>query len=176
MSNESKRVGKLVGAKHKQCYINAMRVIWYVPEYEDADYVEGYAVIDGGFCIEHGWVEHDGVVIDPTLPDDDIAYFPGLRFSGGLGISEALQIPKPGWCEDLPILYRFGWGGIESPEFRSAMVATQATTTIRIAAGRIKSAADRFGSFPARATTASGTPEKQTNPPRCTDTPGDAKQ
>lgn len=80
-------------------------------------------MIDGNFCIEHGWVEHDGVVIDRTLTADDIAYFPGLRFTGGLGISEALQIPKPDWCEDLPILYRFGWRGVESPEFRSAIDA-----------------------------------------------------
>ncbi len=122
-TEESKRVGNLVGAKHKQCYINAMRVIWYVPEYDKADYIEGYAVIGSSFCIEHGWVEHDDVVIDPTLPHDDIVYFPGLRFTGGLGISEALRIPKEGWCEELPIFYRFGWGGIESPEFRSAIVA-----------------------------------------------------
>lgn len=98
-------------------------MIWYVPEYNKADYVEGYAVIDGEFCIEHGWVEQDGVVIDPTLPHDDIVYFPGLRFTGGLGISEALRIPKEDWCEELPIFYRFGWGGIESPEFRAAIVA-----------------------------------------------------
>ena len=63
------------------------------------------------------------MVIDPTLPHDDIVYFPGLRFTGGLGISEALRIPKEGWCEELPIFYRFGWGGIESPEFRSATIA-----------------------------------------------------
>ena len=83
-TEESKRVGKAVKAKKQQCYINAMRVIWYVPEYDKADYVEGYAVINGDFCIEHGWVEQDGVVIDPTLPDDDIAYFPGLSNQGTL--------------------------------------------------------------------------------------------
>ena len=33
------------------------------------------------------------------------------------------KIPKKDWCEDLPIFYRFGWGGIESPEFRAAIVA-----------------------------------------------------
>ena len=92
--SESKRVGKAVKAKKQQCYINAMRVIWYVPEYEEADYIEGYAVIGSNFCIEHGWVEHDGIVIDPTLPDDKMAYFPGLRFTGGRGIAEAIQIPK----------------------------------------------------------------------------------
>ena len=121
--DESQRVGEAVGAKHKQCYINAMRAIWDVPEYAGADYVEGYAVFNGGLSIEHGWVEQNGVVIDPTLPDDDMTYFPGLRFTGGVGIAEAMQIPKEDWCEDLPIFYRFGWGGINSPEFRSAIVA-----------------------------------------------------
>ena len=118
----SKRVGKAVGAKSKECYINAMRVVWHVPEYEQADYVEGYAVIDGNFCIEHGWVEQHGVVIDPTRHDDDITYFPGLRFTGRLGFAKATDIPREDWCEDLPIFYRFGWGCIDSPEFRSAMV------------------------------------------------------
>lgn len=122
-TEESKRVGKAVKAKKRRCYINAMRVIWYIPEYEEADYIEGYSVIDGNFCIEHGWVEQGGVVIDPTLTDDEMVYSPGLRFTGGLGISEALHIPKNDWCEELPISYRFGWGGIESPEFRSAIVA-----------------------------------------------------
>lgn len=120
---ESKAVGRLVGAENKQCYANAVRVVWGVPEYQQADYVEGYAVIDGGLCIEHGWIERDGEIIDPTLPDDDLAYFPGLKFKGPLRIAGAMQIQKEDWCEDLPFFYRFGWGGIESPQFRAAMVA-----------------------------------------------------
>jgi hypothetical protein len=51
-------------------------------------------------------------------------YFPGLSFTGGLGIAEALQIPKEDRCEEQPIFYRSGWGGIESPEFRAAMFAS----------------------------------------------------
>ena len=35
-----------------------------------------------------------------------------------------MQIPKPPrTTDDFPIFCRFGWGGIESPEFRSALVA-----------------------------------------------------
>lgn len=120
---ESRRVRKMVRARSKKCYLNAMRVISDVPGYQEADYVEGYAVIPGRICIEHGWVERDGEITDPTLPDADITYFPGLRFKGNLGIAKALQIPKEDWCKDLPIFHRFGWGGIESPEFRSAIVA-----------------------------------------------------
>ena len=51
------------------------------------------------------------------------SYFPGLRFTGNRGIAEAMEIPKENWCKDLPFFFRFGWGGIESPEFRAAIVA-----------------------------------------------------
>ncbi len=120
---ESKRVGKLVRAKGQQCYYNAFHVIMNLPEYADADYVEGLAIFSG-FPIEHGWVERDGVIIDPTLPEKEAAYFAGLRFRGGRGMAKALQIPKPEYTsEDFPIFYRFGFGGVESPEFRAALIA-----------------------------------------------------
>ncbi len=45
------------------------------------------AVLDG-FAIEHGWIEKDGMVIDPTLPTDEIVYFPGLRFRGQYGLAK----------------------------------------------------------------------------------------
>ena len=121
---ESKRTRKLVVAKAKQCYLNAFRVIQEVEEYADADYVEGIVVIEGVMVIEHGWVEKDGVIVDPTLPSDDIVYFAGLRFRGQRELAEGLQIPKPPrTTDDFPIFYRFGWGGIESPEFRAALVS-----------------------------------------------------
>jgi hypothetical protein len=35
-----------------------------------------------------------------------------------------MRIPKPKMTrEDFPIFYRFGWGGIDSPEFRNALIA-----------------------------------------------------
>jgi CubicO group peptidase (beta-lactamase class C family) len=148
--SESKRVGKAVRAKSKQCYKNSMRVIRKAPEYNKADYVEGYAVIGGNFCIEHGWVEQDGVVIDPTLHDEGIVYFPGLRFTGHRGIAEAMDIPKEKWCEDLPIFFRFGWGGIESPEFRAAIVAAYRYAGLEDTARRYES----YGQESVRHTTA----------------------
>ena len=121
---ESKRVGKIIRAKGQQCYYNAFHVIQEVPEYADADYVEGLAVPNGGLPIEHGWVEKDGVVIDPTLPEREAVYFAGLRFRGGVPLAKALRIPKPEYTtEDFPIFHRFGWGGIDSPEFRAALIA-----------------------------------------------------
>ena len=86
------------------------------------DYVEGMAVF-GGLPVEHGWVEKDGVIVDPTLPLKPGVYFPGLRFRGELEVAEALRIPKATYTSDLPIFYRFGWGGVDSPEFRAALIA-----------------------------------------------------
>ena len=121
---ESARVRRLIRARRQQCYYNSFRVIFEVPEYDEADYVEGLAVIDGQMVIEHGWIEKNGVIIDPTLAKDGLIYFPGLRFKGQRGLSEAMRIPKPKRTrEDFPIFYRFGWGGIDSHEFRGALIA-----------------------------------------------------
>jgi hypothetical protein len=119
---ESKRVGKLVRAGNKQCYYNAFHVVMNIPEYAYADYVEGMAVLNG-LPIEHGWVEKEGGVIDPTWPERKAVYFPGLRFHGCRELAEALRIPKPEYIEDFPIFHRFGWGGIGSPDFRAACIA-----------------------------------------------------
>jgi len=78
-------------------------------QYAKADYVEGMAVL-GGLPIEHGWVEKEGVIIDPTLPDDQGEYFPGLRFQGECGLAKALQRFKR---RELPFFYHYGWGGVD---------------------------------------------------------------
>ena len=120
---ESLRVGdhKDVQAEYGQCFAVAYRTVTLLPEYHDATYVEGIVAVPSGVCMEHGWVEKDGRIIDPTLPDDDLAYFGGLRFNGAIELARAmLTIPKEPRCEDLPILYRFGWGGRNSPEIQEA--------------------------------------------------------
>ena len=85
-------------------------------------YVEGMAVTDS-MVIEHGWIEKDGEIIDPTLLDANIVYFPGLRFIGRDGLDSTWRIP--GLREagmKLPVFYRFGWGGVDSPEFLQAII------------------------------------------------------
>ena len=104
----------------------------HCPEYERATYIEGIAHC--GFAIEHGWIEFDGEIIDPTRPTDKMIYFPGLRFDGMRGLSTALQIPKPKGNEDLPIFYRFGWGGGDSPDFRAAREAESRYSNLLIEA------------------------------------------
>ena len=113
---ESVRVGKLIRAGSRRCYGNARRVIERVEGYANADYVEGIMVCK--LPIEHGWVERDGEIIDPTLPEEEGDYFGGIRARGNQGLAEALQRTK-----DLPLLYGYGWGGIEHPGFRAALIA-----------------------------------------------------
>ena len=121
---ESARVRRLIRAKPKRCYRNAYRVIFEIPDYYDADYVEGLVVRFSPIVVEHGWVQKDGVIIDPTLTHDDVTYFPGLRFKGAAGTGRGYGSSQAGMDnEDFPILYRFGFGGIDSPEFRAALAA-----------------------------------------------------
>lgn len=121
---ESEKAQTLIQAELSHCYLNAYSLIEDEDEYGNADYVEGLAVDQDGLVIPHGWVEKDGVIIDPTLPTDELAYFPGLRFSGREGLEEALEIPEPeDTSEWLPIYKRFGLHGIDSPDYRAAIVA-----------------------------------------------------
>ena len=115
---------KRIGAKRKQCYYNAFKTLYYCHEYAHATYVEGIAVV-GTLSLEHGWIEFNDEIIDPTLPTDTFVYFPGLRCEGPLGISMALRRSKPSYCDDLPFFYRFGWGGCDCPEFAAARQAAE---------------------------------------------------
>ncbi len=121
---ESMRVADVVHAVGQQCYRNAFRVIKKVPEYSKADYVEGIAITPTGLSIEHGWIEKDEVIVDPTLPRDEMVYFPGLRFTGREGLKRAMRIPKPKVTQEIvPFFYRFGWGGRDSPAMLAAWAA-----------------------------------------------------
>ena len=119
---KSKRLKRLIHAEARECWANAWNAIKTQDEYKDATYVEG-AVIAFGDVVEHGWIEHEGEIIDPTLLDANVAYFPGLRFKGRDGLDSTWDIP--GYRESgvhLPIFLRFGRGGRDSPEFLKAVV------------------------------------------------------
>lgn len=34
-----------------------------------------------------------------------------------------MKLPKMSYMPDLPVHYRYGWGGIGSPEFRAAIIS-----------------------------------------------------
>ena len=119
---KSRKLKKAIHAKARECWANVWDAIKTQDEYKDATYVEG-AVIAFGDVVEHGWIEHEGEIIDPTLLDANIAYFPGLRFKGRDGLDSTWNIP--GYLESgvhLPIFLRFGACGGNSPEFLKAVV------------------------------------------------------
>lgn len=119
---ESHRVARLVRPRVSQCHHNAYRVLETLPDYADAVYVEGIAIRSGESPMEHGWLERDGKIIDPTIPDDQAGpYFAGLRFVGRQGFWEAQRSTPMGEDKVLvPFFYRLGFGGSDSPEMRDA--------------------------------------------------------
>lgn len=110
-SEKSRELSRKVRAKSKACYDNAFRALSLLP---GSSYIEGYAIIGGNLVIEHGWIEYQGETIDPTLPEGTGEYFPGLRYSQAELLEALAESPE------LPIFYRFGWGGQESPSMRDA--------------------------------------------------------
>ena len=114
----------------KQCWNNAARVLTRHPDYEDATYVEGLVVNSAGVVIEHGWLERDGRVIDPTLPEKPFHYVAGLRIAGAAGLREAIDcFPTDDEAEAFPLFYRFGWVGMRHPgvwaAWQSAMALSE---------------------------------------------------
>jgi hypothetical protein len=137
---ESRRVGRAIRAIQKQCWFNARRAILRLGEYADAGYVEGWAVVNG-LPMEHGWIVRDGVVIDPTLPDAVVVYFPGLEFQGRDGIHEFLASKLGRGCKKSPFFYAFGWGGCQSPSFSQAQA--DAWNAVRAVADSHEDASNR---------------------------------
>lgn len=87
----SRRVAQAVNARAKACWENAFRGLAELLDLAGVLYVEGWAVTcDHLIAVEHGWLEYDGQVIDPTLPGRVAAYFPGLRLTTDQAI-EALR-------------------------------------------------------------------------------------
>lgn len=118
---ESERVGQKIRAVPKQCWFNARRVIQNLKDYTQASYIEGWAVSQRGFLIEHGWIIRDGMIIDPTLPTKAYRYFPGLEFRGRAGIREFLSTTEGRKCHRSPFFHAFGWGGGDSPSYAKAL-------------------------------------------------------
>lgn len=79
---ESRRAARLVNAQPNLCWQNAVDLVWS-DEFAGATYVEG-AIISrkAGFPQEHGWVVFNGEIIDPTLPDWELFYFPAHQWAG----------------------------------------------------------------------------------------------
>jgi hypothetical protein len=123
----SKRVAQRSKAGQEQCYHAACYALLDCSELSVGHYVEGYTVDEAGLIRGHGWVELGGRIVDPTSYECGLAYFPGLRFSRSQAWEAVTTIPKPDYVrEDLPIFYRFGWGGCDSPEMMQAWARARA--------------------------------------------------
>ena len=88
-------------------------------------YVEGVAVLDGFYPIEHGWIVRGDAIIDPTLPRREAIYFPGLEIRGRLGIAEFLATGPGRRWKRTPFLDAFGWGGGRGPSYSAAWEAVR---------------------------------------------------
>jgi hypothetical protein len=77
----SRELAQQVWAEDKDCYRNAVRAVPILP---GAVYVEGWVITSFGLVTEHGWIEHNGEVVDPTptyAEQADGKYFPGVRYT-----------------------------------------------------------------------------------------------
>ena len=123
----SKRVAQRSKVGQEQCYHVACYALLDCDKLSVGWYVEGYTVDEAGSIRGHGWVELGNRIVDPTSYERELAYFPGLRFSRSQAWEAVTTIPKPDYVrEDLPIFYRFGWGGCDSPEMMQAWASARA--------------------------------------------------
>lgn len=78
----SRAVAEVIGAANGECWKNALLAVAVLDE---ALYVEGWVVTDLSLLVEHGWVEADGEIVDPTpayhAGQRRCRYFPGVRYT-----------------------------------------------------------------------------------------------
>lgn len=116
----SARLAEAVDARIGHCWRNAW-VALYEPEAEGALYVEGWIINPDSSIDEHGWLELDGEIIDPTFYDPPAKfYFPGLRFDRSQARAEAPRQTNTYEPGGLPIAWRYGGGEMYNPEYRQA--------------------------------------------------------
>jgi hypothetical protein len=123
---ESERVARQIRATERQCWFNARKAICKLNDYEQAAYIEGFALLVPCFVIEHGRIVRDGRIIDPTLPQSVLAYYPGLEFRGRAGIEDFLATPLGRKHKNSPFFFAFGWCGHFSPSFATAREIAEA--------------------------------------------------
>lgn len=117
----SAQLAKTVRAPSKECWLNAFRAMHERPGLR---YVEGWCVLNG-LLVEHGWLETDTAIVDPTLYRHPPArYFAGLVFTPAAA-SSTLQVLGTG---ELPI----AWHMRQAPEFAPYKAAFDAALAYSI--------------------------------------------
>jgi hypothetical protein len=79
--SESQRAAELVRAQPSLCWENAAKLMSH-DVYAQAMYVEGAIVTPIlKHPQEHAWLAVNGEIIDPTLPDKEVFYFPAHEWT-----------------------------------------------------------------------------------------------
>lgn len=113
----SQQAAELIQAKSKECWRNAILAQQHYP---DAIYVEG-CIVWNGLVIEHGWLELENRIVEPTLASrlnmdlEPPQYFAGVRYT----VEEALNALGEVNGE-LPLICRDGHWGRETPSYMLA--------------------------------------------------------
>lgn len=113
----SQQAAELIQAKPKECWRNSVLAQQHYP---GAAYVEGY-IVWSGLVIEHGWLELENRIVEPTLVNrlntdaEPPQYFAGVRYTAeealdALGESEG----------ELPLICRDGHWGRQTPHYMLA--------------------------------------------------------
>jgi len=100
----SLELAKQIGSRANRSFDNAYRAVLVI---EGASYVQGFLVTSTtSEPIEHGWIESEGRVLDPSLPHlpDPLAlqYFPAQRLSRKQ-LAAAIEEAKEDYPEDEPL-------------------------------------------------------------------------
>lgn len=119
----SRSIARDIDAHMGQCWRNALLALLSCDTLREGYYVEGYAILECGISIEHGWVEleKDGetLVVDPTLVLSetlDSTYIAGVRYS----YAQARRLIG----KRLPHVYHDQHGGMSIPAYKAAMIAS----------------------------------------------------
>jgi hypothetical protein len=77
----SRQLRQDIEARPKECWLNALSGL-YMPWFQgEVYYVEGLLKICEGLWIEHGWLQINGEIVDPTLDDQgDDTYHAIFRY------------------------------------------------------------------------------------------------
>ena len=111
----ARRVAETIEAESQSAWRKALLALQADPAVEEGLYVEGWAVLlDSLLIIEHGWLEIEGQIVDPTRWDRHVAYFPALRFDR----DQVLEVLVD--CPDLPVTWRCGPRIWDSPTYHQA--------------------------------------------------------
>lgn len=113
----SQEAAAKVNAKTKECFLNSFRALAYYP---DVTYIEGWIIAFRGLVTEHGWLEINDEIVDPTLIlNHDIhretLYFPGVRYNH----QDALNAADKS-AGIMPLVYQDGKRGRRTPSYIQA--------------------------------------------------------